>query len=408
MKLAVIALACVTLAHAAVHVRDLERYRTQPVAAVEVDDYVYGNYRGAFTPAPPHADLNPRKAVVIVWKDHPYRFVFWHEASYCPWFELPSGAAQSYQFFEGNDGWAELFNDRGRQERNSFVDIVEAGGGRAWVRWTYFGVNMKTGEAAYRAVEDFWAFPNGMILRRQSYRTLMPGDHRGYAREPVELITLCPVGERWFDVLQRDPGTGESRAFTGLDAFSGGRVDVLWKHVGDSAEIHRIAEARKLKNLPNPLFFATARRTGMPWAQFDDARGVAMITPLRDGSPFIALGDRSGYPHSLTRLKEHSDRSTGSWGWGAETWDHWPVGWLNSQAHTIDERTLRSYPNHFAAAGLDLWAMPDEQTENRSFYSLLGVGGADLERIRTAAREWLESGDPGAPASAARLRPIHR
>ena len=81
--------------------------KTGGVSVVEVSDYVFGGYRGEF-PSPPHADLNPRKAFIIFWKDFPYRFVFSHEASYCPWFELPSGAGISYQFFEGNDGWAEL------------------------------------------------------------------------------------------------------------------------------------------------------------------------------------------------------------------------------------------------------------------------------------------------------------
>ena len=30
------------------------------------------------------------------------------------------------QFFEGNNGWAELFDNNGRRERNSFVDVVQA------------------------------------------------------------------------------------------------------------------------------------------------------------------------------------------------------------------------------------------------------------------------------------------
>src|SRR5829696_2461119 len=145
---------------------ELKSMTTSGVSVAEVSDYVYGNYQGDF-PSPPHADLNPKKAFVIFWKDFDYRFVFSHEASYCPWFELPSGAAVSYQFFEGNKGWAELFNDPGRQERNSFVEIIETGSRRVWVRWTYIGVNMQTGEAAFRGVEDFWAFPNGLVLRRQ-------------------------------------------------------------------------------------------------------------------------------------------------------------------------------------------------------------------------------------------------
>src|SRR4051794_39185616 len=91
-----------------------------PVSITEVQDYVFGGYRGDFA-APPHADLNAKRAYLIQWKGRPYRFVFCHEASYCAFFEFPSGAGLCYQFFEGNDGWAELFNDKGRREENSFV-----------------------------------------------------------------------------------------------------------------------------------------------------------------------------------------------------------------------------------------------------------------------------------------------
>ena len=36
------------------------------------------------------------------------------------------GVALCNQFFEGNNGWAELFNNNGRRERNSFMDVVQA------------------------------------------------------------------------------------------------------------------------------------------------------------------------------------------------------------------------------------------------------------------------------------------
>jgi hypothetical protein len=370
----------------------LDKLTTGGVSVAEVSDYAFGGFRGEMK-SPPHADLNPGKAFVIFWKDFDYRFVFSHEASYCPWFELPSGAGVSYQMFEGNEGWAELFNEQGRRERNSFVDIIEAGPRRVWVRWTYFGVNMTTGEAAFRGVEDFWAFPNGLILRRQRYHTLRPGDTRGYAREPIELIVLSPVGKQWFDVLAPEPSTGESRAFTGLDAFTRARVDIYWKRKAD----------------PKKIFAGTSRRAGSPWKEIDDARGFAGIIPLRDGSPFFAIGDASGFPHRTTRLKEHSDRQgTGGWGWGTLTWDHWPVGWLNSQAHDLSPETFGRYPSHFAPFGLDLWSMPDEETEARDFYSLVGVGGRDAEEIRRLAKSWLDTGDARDPARVAPLRPLRQ
>ena len=384
----------------AVTMSELSKSIGDGVSAVEVSDYVYGNYRGSFV-SPPSADLNPRKAIIIRWKDLPYRFVFSHEASYCPFFELPSGAALSYQFWEGNDGWAELFNQWGRMERNSYVDILEAGPKRVWVRWHYFGVNLQMGEPAYRATEDFWAYSNGLIFRKQQYETLMPGQHRGYTREPIEMIGITPVGQRWFDVLQSDEATKESHALAVLDAFSASRYDVFWKPI------------------PGTLFDATPRRSGQPWKQLDDARGVALVVPMRDGAPFCIFGDPSGFRHDYTRIKEHTFRDTGGegldnkqteFGWISAMWNHWPIGWINSQGHPVDEKTLHAYPSHFSPAGMDFFALPDAESEKSIYFSLIGVGGKDLERVRQTARQWLSLGADaiGKPDSGARLAPTYR
>lgn len=373
-----------------VRVADLSNADVHDVAAVEVSDYVFGGYTGDF-PAPPHADLNPRRAIIVMWKDRPERFVFWHEASYCPFFELaPSVAGACFQFFEGNDGWAELFNDFGRKERNSFVDVIERGPGRVWIRWTYFGVNQVTGEQAYRGTEDFWAFPNGLVLRRQVLESLMPGDHRGYAREPIELIGLSPVGKRWFDVLRRVEGSEERHALAVLDAFSTKRYDMFWKPK------------------PETVWDSEHRRSGAPWKELDDAAGVALILPMTDGSPFCIFGDASGFDHAATRIKEHTNQDTGGIGWGSMSWDHWPVGWLNSQAHEVDAETLKKYPNHFSPAGMDLFNLPNETAARGVYFSLYGVGPAsdDLEPVRALSRAWLENGPPAAtdPARVAGLK----
>lgn len=357
--------------------------KTTGVSVVEVSDYVFGNYKGDF-PSPPHADGNPKKAFIIYWKDFPYRFVFSHEASYCPWFELPSGSGVSYQFFEGNDGWAELFNQWGRKERNSFVNVLESGPERVWVRWTYFGVNVEAGEPAYRGTEDFWAYPNGLILRRQTYETLIPGERRGYAREPIEVIAMSPVGKMWYDILEKGPRTGESHALAVLDPFSDKRYDVYWKR------------------RPDTFLDATFRRTGCRWTELQDSSGVVFVYPLVDGSGFCAFGDASGFDHRYTNIKEYT---LGALGWISSSWDHWPIGWLNSQGHVVDENSLKIYPNHFAPDGMDFYGLNYEDSERGIYYSLIGVGGDDLERVRQAARQWLERGESGIPnpASAADL-----
>jgi len=216
-----------------------------------VNDYAPGHYKGPLTPSPPHADINAKKAVVVFWKDRAERFIFSHEASYCPVLELPSGAAMCNQFFEGNLGDAELFNNMGRRERNSFVDIIESGPRRAWVRWTYFCVNMKDdAQSRLRGTEDYFAYPNGLILRRMSYESLMPGDIVGYSTDPVELFGVGPVGSTIKGLFPRDAEHGDCLVHTVLGLYSDLRYDIFWTRraaSGASATTPRLPPSRVQK-----------------------------------------------------------------------------------------------------------------------------------------------------------------
>jgi hypothetical protein len=359
------------------------------VTVREVDNYVFGGYQGDL-PSPPSADANPRRALIVAWQGKSWRLVFAHEASYCPFFELSDGNGACFQFFEGNDGWAELFNQFGRQEKNSYVTVIERGPERVLVRWTYFGVNVQTGARAYEATEDFYCLTNGLVLRRQSYKSLLPDRHEGYAREPIELIGMCPAGKLWKDVLVTDERTGERHALAALDPFSKERYDVYWKPQ------------------PDALWQAAPRRAGATWQEIDDAPGVVLVLPMRAGAPFCAFGTASGFDAARTRLKEHSHADTGGSGWVSSSWDHWPIGWLNSQAHVVDAVSLAKYPNHFSPAGMDLFAVPNAETADRDYWSLLGVGGDDLETVRETARSWLALPDDGPrdPVDVAKLETV--
>ena len=129
---------------------------------------------------------------------------------------------------------------------------------------------------------------------------------------------------------------------------------------------------------------AIFRREGCRWSDLQDARGVIFVYPLTDGSGFSAWGDASGFHHSYTNIKEYS---AGAWGWISNTWDHWPIGWLNSQGHVVDEESLKKYPNHFAPDGMDFYALNYEESERGVYYSLIGVAGDDLEKVRRTARK---------------------
>ena len=357
----------------AMPIAELKGLKSKGVSVAEVSDYVYGNYQGELK-YPPNADGNPKKAFVIYWKDFSYRFIFAHECSYCPFIELPSGAGVCYQFFEGNEGVAELLNTPGRREKNTFIDVIESGPNRVWIRWTYFGVNQNTGEQYYRGVEDFFAYPNGMIVRKQTYTSLR-NDIYGYSREPIENMGLCPVGKTWVDILKKNINLSEHHALTILDAFSAKRYDVFWKHKEGT------------------LYDAIPRRTGASWKELDDALGVVFIIPMQEASPFCVFGDASGFRHDFTRIKDHSYPDTGGVGWIGQSWDHWPIGWLNSQTHEVDKDSIKKYPNTFSPAGMDFFALPNEEAEKGIYYSLIGVGNNNIEAIRSVAKTWLQKGE---------------
>jgi hypothetical protein len=383
---AFIVLAFPLLVHGQMTMAELAKLNAPGVSVHEVSDYAFGNYAGSFT-SPPQADGNPRKAFIVTWHDRRYRFVFAHEGSYCPWFELSDGSGVCFQFFEGNDGWAELFNQYGRMEKNSFVELLDRGPRRVHVRWTYYGVNQNTGERAYRAIEDFYCLSSGLVLRRQSYETFLPGQHHGYAREPIEMIGMCPVGKLWKDVLRKNEKTGEHHALAALDPYSTKRYDVFWKAK------------------PDTVWEATPRREGCTWKEIDDADGVVLVVPMRAGSVFCAFGRASGFDPNGTRLKEHSYADTGGNDWVSSSWDHWPIGWLNSQGHVVDAASLKKYPNHFSPAGMDFFAMPNQVVEKGVYWSLCGVIPRDVEGARVMARQWLDLGATriGDPAAVEKL-----
>ncbi len=115
-----------------------------------------------------------------------------------------------------------------------------------------------------------------------------------------------------------------------------------------------------------------------------------LAVPFQDGTPFCAFGDASGFRHDTTKLKDHTFVAEI---WGSSSWDHWPVGWVNSQGHTVDAESLKLYPNHFSTMGMDFFALPNEVVEAGIYYSLLGVAGHNLEEARSVARRWLEKGE---------------
>ncbi len=380
---------------------ELAKRTTEGVSAIEVNDYAPGHYTGALTPSPPHADMNAKKAVVVFWKDHPQRFVFSHEASYCPLLELPSGAGMCNQFFEGNMGEAELFNSMGRKQKNSFVDVVQRGPQRVWVRWTYFAVNMNDdARPRLRGTEDYFAYPNGLILRRMTYESLMPSSIHAYSQQPVELFGVAPVGKAIKDLFPRDAERGDYHTHAVLDVYGDRRYDIYW---GEKGEVRRCGDDSTLEVISR-------------------SRGCALVLPFRDGLLFAVLGEASGFSPDKSQLVDHcTPGAQGGVGWGAACWDHWPIGWLNSQqsfwkpgspyAYSFgsvgqffvpDGKRYRSFVRDHTAYSKDMAL--NRWTARRVFYVLLGAA-RQWDDVRRIARRWLDKGRACArPESIADLR----
>ena len=378
---------------------ELARRRTTGVSAAEVSDYAPGRYDGELGTSPPHADHNPRKAVIVVWKDNPNRLVFSHEASYDPWIELPSGVGLCNQFFEGNFGWAELFNNNGRKERNSFVDIVQGGPQRVWVRWNYLCVNKDDDSyPALRGTEDYLAYPNGLVWRRLTYETLMPEKPEGYSWQPIDFFALAPTGTDWKDLFPQDERHGDYLVGSVIDAYSSKRYDVYWD---DNGKPRRSGDAQLLLEISH-------------------SKGLAMVMPFKEGFIFTILGASSGFPSEKSQIVDHSFNDTGGWGWVSARWDHWPVGWLNSQihdykagsvypysfgpfSHYIVNKPLKAAKQDYATAAKDMEL--NRWSERHVYYTLTGVAH-DLESIRHLAKQWLDKKAACAkPESIADFRP---
>ena len=114
------------------------------------------------------------------------KFCFQHEASYSPFFLFPLGAGPDFQFWESNFG-GELFNQYGRMERNRYVDIIESGPS-VWLRWTYFDTDMKGDPPVVRGTDDFVSYPNGIIWRRQTYRSFYPERDDAQCASPLDFF----------------------------------------------------------------------------------------------------------------------------------------------------------------------------------------------------------------------------
>jgi hypothetical protein len=251
-----------------------------------------------------------------------------------------------------------------------------------------------------RGTEDYFAYPNGLVLRRMTYESLMPEAVVGYSTQPVELFGVLPVAKHFRDLFPRDPERGDYHTHAAMDLYSDRRYDLYW---GDAGEVRPAGDDATLA--------AIAR-----------SPGCALVLPFRERLLFAVFGHASGFPAEKTQLIDHcTPGAEGGCAWGTGVWDHWPIGWLNSQTSiwrpdspyacsfgslgqffVPKGERLRSfaedYPKYCHDMELNRW------TAGRVFYVLLGAAG-DWDEIRRIGRAWLEKGPACAtPESTADLK----
>jgi len=133
------------------------------------------------------------------------------------------------------------------------------------------------------------------------------------------------------------------------------------------------------------------------------------VLPFKEKMLFAVLGEASGFPPAMNQMIDHcTPGAEGGCGWGTGLWDHWPIGWLNSQ--TSYWKPGSPYPFSFGSVGQ--FFVPDGKriksfskdypefckdmelnrwTERRVFCVLLGAA-RDEKEMRRIGRKWLDKG----------------
>ena len=172
-----------------------------------------------------------------------------------------------------------------------------------------------------------------------------------------------------------------------LDLYSDRRYDIYW---GEKGGVRR-------------------RGDDATMAAITRSPGCALVLPFRDRLLFAVLGDASGFPPEKNQLVDHcTPGAEGGCGWGTGLWDHWPIGWLNSQtsywkpgspyAYSFgsvgqffvpDGKRIKSFWKDYSGYCKDMDF--NRWTARRVFYVLLG-SARDWDEVRRIGRSWLDKG----------------
>jgi len=315
---------------------------TSEVYATIDENYRFGDYTGLLTPSPPHADNNPARAVVVTWNDKPYKFVFWHEAAYTPFWELSDGSGLTCQYFEGEgDTEGDLWCPHGRKESVSNVALLENGPNRVHVRWWY-------NPGSVTAQEDYYFYPNGLCWRKMK----VVG---GESNECFEMMIMNRVGDYYRDNVP-GPENGIYKLVTMLDVYSFKKRE----------------------------YWDDKSKTGASKSEIEDAAAKVFRVHLNDLDPFAIYGD------GITAFIGTDDKIVEIW----DSWAYkhhftcWPIGWSWS---TSEDGGFGTYPSVVCPIGLD--SARYSHAGDSPMVWLFGVSDAPDDELRELAKAFVESPD---------------
>jgi hypothetical protein len=233
-----------------------------------------------------------------------------------------------------------------------------------------------------------------------TYESLMPDEAAGYSQQPVELFGVAPPGKLVDDLFQRDPEHADYLTLAAMDVYSDRRYEIYW---GEHNEVRRRGDDSTLRSI-------------------SQSPGRALVMPFRERLCFAVLGDASGFVARRSVLVDHCTPGVKSGcEWRQGIWDHWPIGWLNSQeAHRKADSpypySFGSIGQFFVPEGRSYTSFVDDYfgyakdvklnhwTERGVFYVLIGAA-RDWSDIRRIGRSWLAQGERCAkPESIADLK----
>ncbi len=299
------------------------------------------------------------------------KFVFWELANNIPVWHVSSSALFAYGFLEtwdgGNPGCHEPMSDRllGHTE----LEIIEDNSVRKVVRWSYDLINPDykvptndVGTQRPEAIEYFYIYADGSIIRKMQYAPKLDSDFRNW-HEMMEMILVAGQNQRPGNLLETP-----------------------------SLTFHELGKAPQQHNNDGETTFRNHN------ARLGATTTIAHIKNSPD--IFNSFSDDLSIPETHTALPLNYEIT---WHWRGHNFGHWPI---NREPYLANDpcKNWSSWPQQVAhtslvGMGVDLgrdWDSDFLEREDgrrfREWISLIGMGNEESATAEDKTNSWLFPG----------------